>query len=126
MSQIALILISLIAAAGVLTDAPEQLLSFYGEVVATGQELATAGDLRSMSNMLDYEYLRRGRYPREKAFPAWLEKAFKENPGKSLLQDHWGRPYVYRVAADQSSYVLFSLGPDGREGSADDLRITGP
>ncbi len=33
--------------------------------------------------------------------------------------DKWKRPYVYK--ADKDSFMLFSAGPDGKEGTADDI-----
>lgn len=33
--------------------------------------------------------------------------------------DSWGRRYIYKPAADD--FVLFSAGPDGKEGTADDV-----
>ncbi len=33
--------------------------------------------------------------------------------------DSWGRQYIYKPAADD--FVLFSAGPDGKEGTADDI-----
>jgi Type II secretion system (T2SS), protein G len=32
------------------------------------------------------------------------------------------RPFQYRVAADGASYDLFAVGPDGKPGTADDIR----
>ncbi|MBI3591934.1 MAG: type II secretion system protein GspG, partial [Nitrospirae bacterium] len=33
--------------------------------------------------------------------------------------DSWGRPYIYKPVA--GDFVLFSAGPDGKEGTADDV-----
>ena len=38
-----------------------------------------------------------------------------------LLTDQWGHPYGYDLAADGQSYRLFSVGPDGAAGTADDI-----
>ena len=43
---------------------------------------------------------------------------------KQLRADPCGRPYLYRVGAarsGESEFRVLSVGPDGREGSADDL-----
>lgn len=37
------------------------------------------------------------------------------------MTDAWGRPFVYRAPGNAKPYDLFSLGPDGEEGSTDDL-----
>ncbi len=41
--------------------------------------------------------------------------------------DPWGRPYVYRCpgSANPDGYDILSVGPDGQEGTADDIGNTG-
>jgi general secretion pathway protein G len=42
--------------------------------------------------------------------------------GETLLTDPWSRPYVYRApTAPSTSYLLRSTGPDGTDGTADDV-----
>jgi general secretion pathway protein G len=40
-----------------------------------------------------------------------------------IPNDPWGNPYVYEFPGrnNENSYDLFSVGPDGREGTADDI-----
>ncbi|HLC14724.1 MAG TPA: type II secretion system protein GspG [Thermodesulfovibrionia bacterium] len=33
--------------------------------------------------------------------------------------DRWGRPYIYKRT--QNGFMLFSMGPDGAEGTEDDV-----
>jgi len=42
--------------------------------------------------------------------------------GRRFADDPWGRPYVYRCPGlrNRDGSDLFSLGPDGQEGTADD------
>ena len=42
---------------------------------------------------------------------------------KGLPKDQWGNPYVYRCPGQHNvnSYDLYSFGPDGQEGGADDI-----
>ena len=42
---------------------------------------------------------------------------------KSLLFDPWGRPYRYRAPGTHrpNGYDLWSTGPDGKDGTADDV-----
>lgn len=40
------------------------------------------------------------------------------------LIDPWGRPYVYRQATEQGSYVLYSLGPEGNRGPPTNIAST--
>jgi general secretion pathway protein G len=40
----------------------------------------------------------------------------------SLPQDPWGHPYLYKAPGDHSvDYDVFSAGPDGQPGTADDI-----
>ena len=56
-----------------------------------------------------------------------LNAGFPQNEYPFTLNDHidngklFRQKYVYRVNAEQNEYTLFSLGFDGREGTADDL-----
>jgi type II secretion system protein G len=76
-----------------------------------------------------------GRYPTTaEGLAALLEKPIgatewrgpyirsKANDGK--IDDPWGRPYVYRCPGKgvAQSFDMLSLGPDGKEGTADDVR----
>lgn len=121
-----MLLVGLIATLGVFTDAPEKMIKLFDQSILAARQIATAGDLRSMSNMLDYNYMRRGRYPREDKFKKWLVMTFKENNIKDLSLDHWGNPYVYTTADKQKSYILISPGPDGKVDTSDDMKVTGP
>lgn len=111
---------------GVIAGNADEITRFYDETVAQAQHLATAADLRSISNMLDYELMKRGRYPRNRDFENWLERTFKESPGGELGRDHWGNQLIYKVDHSRKGFSLVSKGPDGLAGTADDLLVTGP
>ena len=78
--------------------------------------MSTAGDMHSMSAMLDAAYIMDRRLPSEQGFESWLSTTFKENDIKDLALDYWGRPYIYRVLKKNRRYRLISTGPDGIEG----------
>jgi general secretion pathway protein G len=40
---------------------------------------------------------------------------------EDLRKDPWGKPYIYRCPGQRGDYELVSCGPDGVEGSADDV-----
>lgn len=40
---------------------------------------------------------------------------------QELKTDPWGHPYVYELSANGMSYEIKSLGPDGVEGTSDDI-----
>jgi len=108
------------------TDMPEQMRKIFDESVLTGQQIATAGDLRSLATMLDVHYVRHGHYPATERFPAWLAATFRENHLKDLATDHWGHPLQYATGPARKSYLLRSVGPDGEAGTADDMTVSGP
>jgi general secretion pathway protein G len=113
-------------ALGVIVGNADEIQEFYEETVSYAQQLATAGDLRSISNMLDYEFMKRGRYPKTEAFKTWMAKNFKENPQRDIAADHWGNTLVYTAVDNQKGFILISAGPDGLIDTSDDLRYTGP
>lgn len=108
------------------TDLPEKMKSVFDESVLAAQQIATAGDLRSMSIMLDVYYFKRGRYPRAVKFDRWLEATFKESHLKALNEDHWGNKYIYVADSSRKAYVLLSTGPDGIAETSDDMTVSGP
>ncbi|MEA2085108.1 MAG: type II secretion system protein GspG [Thermodesulfobacteriota bacterium] len=113
-------------AVGAIAGNSDDIKKFFDDTVALTQQIATADDMRSMSIMLDYEFMRRGRYPKSENFERWMEKNFKENNLKPLTTDHWSNELIYTAARDQKSYILISCGPDGIKKTEDDIRITGP
>lgn len=56
----------------------------------------------------------------EKGYPESLEDLSKTPRD---FTDAWGRPYVYKASEDRGTYTLFSLGPDGRPRTEDDLEL---
>ena len=126
MSSLVAKLIAAGMALGIIAGNSDEIIKFFNDTETVAQQVATAGDMRSISTMLDYEFIRRGRCPRTEHFERWMEKNFKENNLKPLTQDHWGYELVYRATKDRKKYTLISLGPDGIEGTEDDIKITGP
>ena len=126
MGNTALVMLVFAGLTATFTDLPEKAKRIFDESILAGQQIATAGDLRTMSNMLDAHYFKRGRYPRQEKFEQWLERTFKESNLKELTRDHWGNLYVYQASAGGKSYLLISLGADGVAGTEDDMKVTGP
>lgn len=111
---------------GLIAGNSDSILEFYDETVAMARQVATAADLRTISLMLDYEYMKKGRLPKERHFERWLAQNFKENEFKQVMVDHWGNPMTYERSRDAKTYALLSPGPDGVAGTNDDIRRTGP
>lgn len=119
-------LLLLVGVAASFTELPEKVKEVIDESILAGQQIATAGDLRTMSNMLDAYYFKNGHYPRQDRFEKWLVKTFKESHLKDLSRDHWGNLYVYLAPADGKYYKLTSAGADGVAGTDDDMTMSGP
>ncbi len=113
-------------ALGIIAGNSDDIKKIFDDTVALTQQIATAGDMRSIGIMLDYEFMRRGRYPKTEHFKEWMEKNFKENNLKPLTTDHWEKEFVYKATKDQKRYILISCGPDRIKGTEDDIMITGP
>jgi len=126
MGNSSLVLVALVGSLLAFTDLPQQVKQIVDDSILAGQQIATAGDLRSMSTMLDVYYLKHGVYPGGDGFEAWLAATFKESHLKELKDDHWGNPYVYTVFHGRKRFVLQSGGADGVPGTADDMTVTGP
>ena len=127
MNNITLGLLLTISTVAVATsDIPEQMKRMFEDSVAAARQVSTAGDLHSMSVMLDAAYVMDRRLPSERDFNTWLTNTFKENNVKSLSHDHWGNPYIYTCAKSGRSYELRSAGPDGLTGTDDDMVKCGP
>jgi general secretion pathway protein G len=95
------------------------------------KEAAARADINShLSAALDMFELHNGRYPSSQEGLAALRTA---PPGatewkgpylkRSVPMDPWGKPYIYRSPGqhNRDDYDLFSAGPDGAEGTADDV-----
>lgn len=126
MGNTSLVLVALMGSLLAFTDLPRQVKQIVDDSILTGQQIATAGDLRSMSTMLDVYYFKHGAYPAGDRFGEWLEATFKESHLKDLSYDHWGNPYVYKVSDGRKRFVLQSGGADRVLGTADDMKVTGP
>lgn len=55
-------------------------------------------------------------------YPMTLDDGLRKLDADSPLRtDHWNNPYLYIVSPDRSKFWLFSAGPDGIAGTADDI-----
>ena len=93
----------------------------------TGSDAANTAqalsDLRNFSIMLEVHQMERERYP---STEAGLKALVEGGQIPSLRPDPWGHPYLYRLDPGGEKYVLICVGPDGREGTQDDLTRRGP
>lgn len=119
-------LIVLGIASGIIIGNSDEIQNFVDEIVEYAAVVATSGDMKTISGMLDYYYLKKGRYPSEKKFLDWLNKNFKENNLKNNGDDHWNNPLIYKTENKNKTYRLISTGSDGIAGTKDDMEISGP
>jgi hypothetical protein len=111
---------------GAIAGNSDEIQKFFDNTVSASQSLATAADLRSISTMLDYELMKKGRYPASDSFIPWMQTAFKENPLSKVGVDHWGTPLRYRATDGRKAFELVSAGPDTLFDTTDDMKYTGP
>jgi general secretion pathway protein G len=91
---------------------------------------AATTDISSLSTAMDAFELDNGRYPTSSEGLA----ALSANPGnlpnwktayisRPIVNDPWGDPYVYVCPGTHNtdSYDLHSFGPDGQDGTEDDI-----
>jgi general secretion pathway protein G len=106
------------------------IVSLIG-VLDTGKSTRVKGDLNTLSAALRaYETENMFLPTTEQGINALVERP-ASNPAppnwrpflKKLILDPWGNPYQYRRPGvkDKGGYDLYSMGPDGQAGTADDI-----
>lgn len=95
------------------------------------RNVAAKADINSLSAALDAFEIDVGQFPTtEEGLQALVIKPSNMPPEtvwngpymREIPFDPWNRPFVYRFPGDLGvDYDLVSLGPDGQEGTADDL-----
>lgn len=112
---IELILVTVIIAvlAGMVT------LAFRGQAQGS-RERAALGDIKTYQTAIDLFAL-----DHNDRFPNSLQDLVSGNKKylRDLNKDPWGNDYVYLMPGEKypESYDVFSMGPDGQRGTADDV-----
>jgi len=114
------------SATAVYTDTPGKLMKLYDESILAARQIATAGDMHSITVMLDAHYIMNRELPVSETFTSWLRDTFKRNNVKDLEIDQWGNFYVYRLLKSEREYMLRCVGPDGVAETDDDMVVYGP
>jgi general secretion pathway protein G len=78
---------------------------------------ATRGDIASLGTALNLFELDKGRYPTSLSEMLTAHRPYFQ--GTAAPKDHWGNEYLYSSSGQQ--YMLRSRGPDGVEGTNDDI-----
>ena len=84
---------------------------YFSQVGKSEIQVAKA-QLDSLEKALDQYRLENRRYPTSEEGLAAVQPFLK----KTLPNDPWGRPYVYRVPGQRGEYDVFSFGRDGKPG----------
>ena len=80
-------------------------------------EKQTLIKLSEVTSLLKHEKETSGHYPE------YLETILRNNPLlNNIHKDSWGREFFYERHSSGESYVLVSLGKDGKLNTADDIK----
>ncbi|HXT33368.1 MAG TPA: type II secretion system major pseudopilin GspG [Vicinamibacterales bacterium] len=86
---------------------------YFSQVGKSEIQVAKA-QLDSLEKALDQYRLDNRRYPTGEEGLAAVQPYLK----KTLPNDPWGRPYVYRTPGQRGDYDVFSYGRDGKPGGS--------
>jgi general secretion pathway protein G len=93
---------------------------YFSQVGKSEVQVARA-QIDSLEKALDHYRLDKRRYPTAEEGLAAIQPYLK----KTLPNDPWGRPYVYRASGAGGDFEVISLGRDGKAGgSGEDADIT--
>ena len=91
--------------------------------VGKAKQKTAQTQIQLLATTLDLFYLDVGRYPTEEEGLKALRNKVDNLPAwggpyldKSVPNDPWGRPYIYKSPGQHGPYDLYSLGADGAEG----------
>lgn len=73
------------------------------------------GRLEAMADQLEARVGRGEKFPNN--WPGWLERDYS-----SSAQDPWGNLYFLEIG--RNDFTVGSAGPDGQEGTPDDIKLT--
>ena len=93
--------------------ATQQTMQYEAEVQTTRVRL------HQVKNSIDVHVLSHSAPPEQLSDMLKGDKAVIQDPKN--LEDAWGQPFVYR--RDGEGYTLSSKGPDGQEGTEDDVLL---
>src|SRR5688500_1193229 len=86
---------------------------YFSQVGKSETQVARA-QIDALEKALDQYRLEKRRYPSAEEGLVAVQPYLK----KTLPNDPWGRPYVYRVPGHSREYDVFSYGRDGKSGGS--------
>jgi len=121
-------LIVILLAMGGLALLAEIVVPHYGSRPRQAKLTAASMDVSNLRDAIDAFKIDVGRYP---TTAEGLDSLAEQPPGIQgwthayvgrIPTDPWGNPYVYRFSGSKrNAFDLFSCGPDGISGTADDV-----
>ena len=86
---------------------------YFSQVGKSEVQVARA-QIDALEKAVDQYRLDNRRYPTSEEGLAAIQPYLK----KTLPNDPWGRPYLYRVPGERAEYEVFSYGRDGKPGGS--------
>ena len=99
---------------------PQQL----SDALNIEKNAAARSDLARLARALEQYRGKRGSYVEAKSGAVLVDFLSPLHLDRIIRLDPWRHPYVYE--GNRDSFTLRSVGPDGKENTADDLVMTGP
>jgi general secretion pathway protein G len=87
--------------------------------VIGGRKDTPKGELKRLAGAVEQYKSEYGVYPRQADLRSVFEWRRHFNPHRFV--DPWGNEYKYELSTSQDSFRVYSLGPDGIEGTEDDI-----
>lgn len=115
MLKLFLILLVALGAAFYFPSSRAVMLDYGGPLLNPAFRLATKAELEKVSRDLETYERETNRLPQPREFTSWLEGRHSGD----ATHDSWGNDYILVVRT--STYDVISVGPDGRQGTSDDL-----
>ncbi len=91
------------------------VMEYAAPVLNPAFRLATKAEIEKLARDLQNYERETGRLPEPRQFGSWLEGRYAGD----ATRDSWGNTYVLVIRP--RAFDVLSLGPDGRQGTADDI-----
>lgn len=115
MFKIILMLLVGLAAALYFPRSRAVVMEYAAPVLNPAFRLATKAEMEKLSRDLRNYERETGRLPEARQFSGWLEGRYAGD----ATRDSWGNTYILIVRP--RAFDIVSMGPDGRQGTSDDL-----
>jgi hypothetical protein len=115
MFKIILMILVALAAALYFPQSRSVVVEYAGPLLNPAFRMATSAEMEKISRDLQTYERETGRLPEPRAFGTWLEGRYAGD----VTRDSWGNTYILVVR--NRAFDVVSMGPDGRQGTSDDI-----